>query len=222
MEEFFKATKGLITLGASGQEYVPEMLEDANYAWQTLMCGNDPWKALARRLSERDLESLIRGLISYGRLSGRSTGGSVSPVIPLYYAFAERFPKSEPSLTEWIVSNRINDYEPFGSTICNRELSLDDHRRALHARVSVAMANEARDRVRQEEEGEAKRIQEAKNATTNLRNAVRRGDLAAVKILLEKGADVAAAVSQGESLLVIARENGRTAVAEFLMEKGIG
>lgn len=220
MEEFVEATDALIELGSSSQDYVPEMLKDADHAWRILLCGNGPWMALGQRLKKLDLANLIRGLVAYGRVTGRSTGGSVSPIIPLYYAFAERFPKDEPDLTRWIVSNRTNEYDPFGSTICNRESSLEDYRRARGARAEVAIANETRDLARQAEDKERKRIKDAENATSNLCNAVRRGDLAAVKALLQKGADVSRAMPNG-SLVALALEYGRTAVAEFLREHGI-
>ncbi len=51
----------------------------------------------------------------------------MSPVIQLYMVFVERFPEAEPDLNRWIVKNRRNSYEPFGSTLFDNAPTLREH-----------------------------------------------------------------------------------------------
>lgn len=57
--------------------------------------------------------------------------------------------------------------------------------------------------------------------TERLAGAVRRGDLSAVKALLAKGADVTKALPNGGSLVGLAKEYGRTTIAEYLRSVGV-
>ena len=73
----------------------------------------------------------------------------------------------------------------------------------------------------QKEAHEAKLARDAVNATQRLPNAVRRGDVAAVEVLLKKGADWGTVVSTSGSLVKLAEDNGRQNVAQLLREKQI-
>lgn len=72
------------------------------------------WEVLGLGLAQDELKNLIRGII-YFSMAGGHSGGSVSPVIPLFRVYADRFPEQEPDLCYWITENRKNDYEPFGT-----------------------------------------------------------------------------------------------------------
>jgi len=62
------------------------------------------------------------------------------------------------------------------------------------------------------------RARRAERATSNLFNAVRRGDVKAVRALLHKGALPSATTPDGQSLAEYAVDNGRADIAELLRE----
>lgn len=206
----------LQAIGESGHFPGGGLLGDRDRAWRRLMCGHEPWQELAPRLNEFELRNLIRGLVLFSRVTGWS-GGSVSPVIVLYRAYIERWPEREPALTGWIVDNRLNDYEPFG-TICHGDARSQAE---LHQfRVCCAKdraANMARDAERQQQAASLK----AARATTRVTGAVRRGDVAALEALLRTGADLAVALAPGESLVELARANRRDKMVTFLQAAGL-
>ena len=208
----------LIALGRTSEPAIPASLRDQS---GSRLFAEPFWQALGDSLPQESLSDLIRGLVLHSRALGFSPGGSVAPVICLYRSFVRRFPEDEPGLTAWVVANRVNSHEPFGSTIGNKASSLKEH---LLLRLSHASAGEKRRQRKEREEQEAmalRRARDAEAATTRLANAVRRGDLGAVQALLAKGADPSKALPAGQSLLTLAVEHGRTAVADFLRERGI-
>jgi hypothetical protein len=210
----------LIRIGESGNAELPSSLTDPEIARQRLLCGHDPWLTTGRRLPEPRLQALIRGLVLFSQASGWS-GGSVSPVIPLYAVYVWRFPLSEPSLTRWIVANRRNDYEPFGTTMHGNAERLSELREHQRARARKTTSNLQREELRRQEAARLRRLRESERATRNLANAVRRGDLGAVTALLAKGADWKKAVTSNGSLLALAEAAGRADVATYLRSKGV-
>lgn len=209
-----KVLADLVALGEQGTPGIPSSLQDSPRESLIHQWGFETWKQLAKSLSEPHLRNLIRGLVLYSRAKNRSLGGSVSPVIDLYADYVERFPEGEPALTGWVVDNRINPYEPFG-TIAHRE---------ARSQTEFSLLSEKRAKVAQQKQAddqEARRVRESTKATQRLANAVRRGDLKAIKVLLEKGADPKKALGHPRSLQQLAAENQRLAVLEFLRERGI-
>jgi hypothetical protein len=77
-----------------------------------VLLGDKAWRDEAATISEYELRNLIRGVILLARNIGWF-GGGMSPVIPLFWEYARRFPKTEPPLTRWIAENRNNENEPF-------------------------------------------------------------------------------------------------------------
>jgi hypothetical protein len=76
-------------------------------------------------------------------------------------------------------------------------------------------------REEQERQAEAK-VRRGERATQKLYNAVRRGDIKAVKALLEQGASASASTPEGMSLAEYAAVNGRADIAELLGESALG
>ena len=141
----------LAHIGRKGVELVPPSLEDERIAWRNLVCGSDPWIEAASKIGYENLPHLIRGLILYCRASGRHIGGSVSPVIFLYEILIENEPDQEPNLTAWIVSNRTNPYEPFGTLNDEGATSYADYVARRKQRILKARTNEALEAARQTE-----------------------------------------------------------------------
>lgn len=204
----------LIAYGASESTHVPEQFMDGTATWRKLMCGDRPWIELAKSLGAIDLASLIKGLVLLGAGPLRGAG-SVSPAIPVYRVFRERFPAEEPDLTSWIVDHRSNPAEPFGTGKLNDARSYESFvlTRALHeAAIDARMAEQQRIAA----------ARRAEHATTKLPDAIRRGDASAVEALLAKGADaMAAAAMAGMPLSELAAKQGRSAVLILLRERGV-
>lgn len=197
----------LIEVGRSGVPATPDLLASTTAAHRPIMVGHRPWVRLAERLDEERLRQLMRGLILYSQDSGWS-GGSVSPVVNLYGVYARRFPEREPELNRWIAANRCNAYEPFGSTLFTDAETLREHEELWREwREQTAVDLAAR------EEARLRRI--ADDATAKLPGAARRGDVAALAALVEKGADWRVR-DGGMSLLDLAEAQGREEAAEFL------
>ncbi|GKS60523.1 hypothetical protein YTPLAS18_40500 [Nitrospira sp.] len=202
----------LIVQGRRGSAEVPPALRPKGRRELIDRCLD--WDALAEVLSVEELENLIRGLVLYSGASGWCRG-SVSPVIALYWKFVRRAPRREPRLTGWIVRNRVNEYDPFGTIVHFGAMNLRDFETAWEWKKAIARQNIAAERERQE----ADRKRAAVRATGRLANAVRRGDIKAVAALLRRGADPVAALP-GQSLVGFAEAQGRTSVAELLRQRG--
>lgn len=208
----------LISLGRTGVPDIPDCLADQQTAWYALVRPKEVWLKVAEVLSEDELRHLIHGLVLYSRARGRGVGGSVSPVIALYYDYIARFPGQEPALTAWVVDNRVNDYDPFGSA-CDE--GARTYAEFLERQELRWREHQARLLQRQQDAARLKQMRDAEKATTNLAGAVRRGDLKAVMALLAKGADPSKAVADGGSLVALAEANGRTEVAAYLRSQGM-
>jgi hypothetical protein len=177
--------------------------------------GRQAADALGELLSCEEMQHLIRALVIHSTLVGLSkSGGSASPVAPLCRTFAQLHPQSEPELFAWVVENRINTYEPFGTTTFAGATSLAMHNELRRDRKEYVTAED-------EKRQESRRVREAEKATERLPNAVRRGDLSAVEALLKRGADILVASSKVGSLCQLARDNDRDAMVEYLIEKQI-
>lgn len=215
--------EALMAVGTEGIPKVPSsprVLSDRDEAWFAIICGNDPWLEWSRQLSRAELENLIRGLVLYCKAIG-FTGGSVSPVIVLYREFATNYPSAEPALTSWIAENRENEYEPFGTFKHGNASSLAEFHNFERLSEQDHHERIAEEASRQKREHSAKLSREAIAATDKLRNAVRRGDAAAVLVLLGKGADWKRVVEQSGSLVALAEEYHREETAKLLTEYGI-
>jgi len=202
----------LICLGRSPEAKLPSILLVDKRRLDSMVARS--WEQICDDLSEEELSSFIKGLIKYSIITGTSTGGSASPVILLYWRYVNRFPKSEPELTNWIVENRTNEYDPFGTLSHYNARSMAEYIERREARRIEVERSEQYDQQKKKE-----RL--AKRATKNIANAVRRGDLNAVISLIEKGADTSIHAQGGISLLDIARKNNRIEVEMYLIDKGV-
>ncbi|OGI50299.1 MAG: hypothetical protein A3E57_07620 [Candidatus Muproteobacteria bacterium RIFCSPHIGHO2_12_FULL_60_33] len=110
------------------------------------------------------------------------------------------------SLFDWVLRNSSRYYYSKGArSVLGYDLAC--HLEAEHRAQGIK-----RDTERQLED--RKRV--AKQATSNLYNAVRRGDLKGVRALIEKGADVTICGPDGTSLIALATANGHTAIVREL------
>jgi len=135
----------------------------------------------------------------------------------LYRSFISRWPEDEPALTAWIVDNTENPYEPFGSAVHGKSRSQAELLVFHAARARIASKNIDAE----EERARIAQVARAARGTMNLYNAVRRGDLQALKALIETGADWRQVVREKGSLVKLAEEKGRSLVIEYLKSIGV-
>jgi hypothetical protein len=165
-------------------------------------------------LSKKELVDLIKGLIRFQKINGAF--GSPTPAAKLFLHFANKYPNEEEDLCKWILDNRVNEYDPFGTFKDFGAKSLKEYHE-LQYRPDPEKAKQSLENARlQREARELKKIRELKIATQNLYNAVRRGDVLAVKALLARGADWKSVIAESGSLIDLARANGRINMIKFL------
>ncbi len=206
----------LIQMGRRGVPVVPPFFADPNLTFTAIVCGDGPWQVVGQDLPKAELADLIKGLVLLSRAHGCSLGGSVSPVIALVRCYVNRFPQRHDVLTGWIVDHSLNQAEPWGRCALHAARSRDECVEIERQEESQRAARESR----RDEDARLNRIKTAADATTKLASAVRRGDLKAVQALLAHGAAAESALPGGGSLVALAREYHRDAVAEFLEARG--
>lgn len=171
-------------------------------------------------LSSEDLQSLIRGFITWGRLSGRGTGGSISPVSKLYKAYVELDPAGEKLLSDWIRHHRTNEYDPFGALIYRDAQSIADCRLidAERARTRAIKANQHN--IRMEIEQNAALERQLQKSSKSLSQAIKRNDIKAVEAIIHKGV-APCSVPGFSSYFEFALAQGSHEIAKLLSSHGL-
>jgi hypothetical protein len=161
---------------------------------------------------DEDVEGLIKTLVYAERWITNWNAGSVHPSIHLFSYLAQRWPRErQDTLADWILAVTQNDYLPYGS--------MRPHATSVaELRVAQAAVEQGRLRRRQRLEQEERDRERARreNATRNLRGAVRRGDMLAVRALILRGADSTAVDADGVSAADLARRAGRADILNAL------
>ena len=122
--------------------------------------------------------------------------------------FARAHPERDAELVAWVRKNITNHW----ARLSFRGREAESYAEYLARRRHWAEVLEAEEAGRQE----AKRRRLAEHATSQLYKCVRRGDVAAVKSMLAKGADVDAVVEEHGPLEAVARANDREKMVEYL------
>lgn len=171
-------------------------------------------------LSSEDLQSLIKGFIRWGRLSGRGTGGSISPVSKLYKAYVELDPTGEKLLLDWIRHHRTNEYDPFGTLIYRDAQSIADCRLidAERARTRAIKANQHN--IRMEIEQNAALERQLHKSLNSLPPAIKRKDFKAVKAIIHRGV-APCSVPGFSSYSEFASAHGSPEIAKLLSSLGL-
>jgi hypothetical protein len=164
------------------------------------------------RIDKRAFEELIKTAVVGNPCA------SCTPIPNLMRMYISRFPEGELELIEWIYENRTNGYDPFGREPWGAKSFRE--RAEMSVRYAEVQQREADDRLRQQQEGKKKRL--SLTATRTLANAIRRGDIKAVKVLIPRHPDIQKVSAEvGMGLVAWAEENNRDEVAEYLREAGI-
>lgn len=130
----------------------------------------------------------------------------------LQRVFAMAHPDRDTELVTWVRKNITN----YWARLSFRGREAESYAEYLARRRNWAEHLKGQEAGRQE--AKARRL--AEHATSQLYKCVLRGDVAAVKSMLAKGADVDVVVAEHGPLEAIAKANGREEMAEFL-DKGV-
>jgi hypothetical protein len=210
----------LIDLGANRTDAMPPQLAAEESALRRVLDLSGRLLPAVECLAPEQLERLIRGVVRYGQL-GRQTGGSVSPVIRLFAMYRACAAKADVDLlSAWIVENRNNPFEPYGSAVYGGARTADEYGHQQKNRRARAEQNMAREQLRQQQAGSLKAQIRADRATAQLRRTVERGDLRAVEALLNAQADWRRVVAAGGPLRPDAEARGHDDVVRLLERCG--
>jgi len=179
--------------------------------YQSIIPCNIDFGYLGEIFSEIELKALIHAIINRSReTSAPSSGGSTSPVNSLYCLYCTLYPENGYEMARWIHENTVNlRYEPGLNPSEKISKQADSKRRNL--------LEQERQTITKRE----KHVRESKKATINLPNAIQRGDLKAVKVMIEKGGDIEQALLEVDSLRSLMNEQTKTAMIEYLNLHGL-
>lgn len=170
------------------------------------------WYPIAQRLNQDNLEALIKTLtIAESSLDGWQ-GGSVSAVIWLFNKYSPSDPEKKDKLADWILRHTTNYYVPFSNYGAK---SLDEY-----YRLRAEFMNKKREtQIKEEERHQGAVRRRAVSATQNIFASIRRGDIKAVKALIQTGADLTAVNSEGLTPLQWAEKCGKSEIMNILRQE---
>jgi|688.fasta_scaffold434241_1 hypothetical protein len=173
----------------------------------------DYWYAVAERLSDQELEGLIKALTIAEKTLPNFRSGSVAPVIFLFRRFADRKTVAIDPLADWVLSHTDNNYLPWGCS--NRgAMSTTEYRDICRHIAERKVAVQTTEKARQNEAATRKALK----ATQDLANAIRRKDVQAILALRRKGADVQAKNVEGKNALELAEDSDSANVLRALTD----
>jgi len=208
--------ESLISLGRSGVPGLVQGIETHDDAHKALV-RSWPWSRLMSARSSDEIVDLIKGIVLLSRKLDAAIGGSVTPVVPLFNELRFRGAPGLNELSSWVLANRLNEYEPFGGW--TPEWVRDHDGYMAWQEVCSKRRQERRDsEIARAAVVEGRRTAAA---TAKLANAVRRGDLLAVKALLAQGASPTEALPDGGSLQAFAASHAQFRMVDLLRELGV-
>lgn len=172
---------------------------------------HETWLATVESLVVEDLIALIKSLTVGERQFNGWRTGSVSPVIRLFGKLSSHDSSRAEEIAGWVLSHTDNPYLPYGSNNHGAK-SVEEYRKYRLASRQKASARADAEEARKLEAKERK----AQQATHNLFNAVRRGEVKAVVALLDKGADPTTQNPDGVTALDVAVSQGDHRIIELL------
>lgn len=170
------------------------------------------WKGIAAPLAEEELVALIKAMTMAENILPGWSSGSVSPVIWLFNCYRPADQKAREELTDWILARTQNPWVPFTN---HGARSLAEYQEIKERIRTGKMAVQAAETIRQVDAS----TRRASKATRDIFNALRRGDVKAVKALMTKGADLHAVDEIGRSVLDRAREHSNEEIIQLIDEK---
>ncbi|MHB0924733.1 MAG: ankyrin repeat domain-containing protein [Bellilinea sp.] len=177
--------------------------------------GQQSWLSVAETLSKEEIVALIKCFTIAERVYDVWKAGSVSPVIWLFKKLSSLDLVTSNDIANWVLAHTENEYLPFGT--------LNLGAKSLVEYTQFKKLDSERKNARHETEmqrQELTRKHKAQKLTSALFGAVNRGDIQAVKALIQKGADISATDSKGISVIEYAYRNGNEKILELLRSLG--
>lgn len=171
-------------------------------------------------LNTKELGSIIKGFITWGRFSRKKTGGSVSPVQAMYKHYVEIDPTGEKSLSDWIHRHRTNEYDPFGASIYRNARTISDCRKIDAQRRDIAALKAKQHQVKMNIEQTVAYEKQMLKSADALPKAIKRGDIKAVSAIINMGA-APCAIAGYTSYYEYALEHTSLEIAELLGSSGL-
>jgi hypothetical protein len=156
----------------------------------------------ASQLSPKDQAAFVKAVAAY-----EDTVGGIGSVTLLRHLLPI-LDDPERNVLDWVLRNTRSYwyYSPSGAK------SLEEHNAGFRGAARYRADRAAQEQTRQADARAAK----ISRATECLPNAVRRGDLLAIKALIKKGADSSLRLPDGRSLADLARTTGREDIVAML------
>lgn len=162
------------------------------------------WPEILAGWNKSELEFLIRGFVIMEKEFPEYGFGSIPPTSQIFHFYSGFADSDERELLQdWILSNTINSYLPFGTNNYGAKSMLELNERLAQKRERK-LINKIRDDAREQEAY----IRRSADATQKLIKALHRRDEKVVIALMAKGADPEFAGPDGKSARDLAKELG--------------
>jgi hypothetical protein len=108
LDEILDNVKKLIEAGKTESLNLQEEYFHQDKGCPTVLPFNEEMaEYLSLKLSEIDHYHLIKGMIIHINEAGKSaSGGSVSPIPPIYFRYLDKYPDKADKLSDWVNKNR--------------------------------------------------------------------------------------------------------------------
>lgn len=183
--------------------------EEILFHKQMMIQGWQFWYPIAEKLTQNNLMALIKTLTIAESLLEGWQGGSVSTVIWLFNKYAPLSSTDKDGLADWILRHTDNYYVPFSNYGAK---TLDEY----HERRSKYLNEKRETQIKEELHHQDAVKRHAIKATKDIFPAIARGDIKAVKALIQKGADLDACNSEGLTPMQWAEKCGKEDIVNIL------
>ena len=183
--------------------------EEILFDKQMMIQGWQFWYPIAEKLSQNNLMALIKSLTMAESLLEGWQGGSVSAVIWLFNKYAPLSPVDRDDLADWILRHTENYYVPFSNYGAK---TLNEYYKLRSEHLNAKRETQIKEELRHQDAVKRYTIK----ATEDIFPAIARGDVKAVKALIQKGADLDACNSEGLTPTQWAEKCGKEGIVNIL------
>ena len=169
--EVNQVIESLQDLGRNGSINYDGKLPDK----ETARKGTHVGKVMIGSMQKEPLGALIRGMVLFWKRTN-TFNGSVSLLHRYYIQYVTRFPEDDHGMTQWILENRDNEYDPFGTIVESDASSYQEFLQIKRVKAEMSKQHIALNEVAHR----ARLQRDLKKIEVNLPKAIARNDGAAV------------------------------------------